>query len=230
MGWPVLEVKELRAGYGGGEVLQDISFAIQPGEIVALLGRNGMGKTTVLRCLMGLLRPNAGKVIFENRDVTSLDTHEIARRGIAYVPQGRDIFSSLTVAENLQLGALRGGKLDVAYELFPDLKTKADAAGGSLSGGQQQQLAIARALLSRPKLLLLDEPSEGIQPSIVQNISTIVARSSQENDMAVLIVEQNTDLALSIAARVLFLDHGTISANFTAQQVTPQILEAQMGL
>jgi urea ABC transporter ATP-binding protein UrtE len=226
----MLEVSDLHAGYGGSEVLEGLSFVVASGEIVTLLGRNGMGKTTTLRAIMGLIKIDSGAIRFDGDDITSHDTFEIARAGIAYVPQGREIFGALTVEENLRLGALRSGAIEEAYQLFPALREKRHHPGGSLSGGQQQQLAIARALVSRPKLLLLDEPSEGIQPSIVQEIATIVASAARASGIAVLLVEQNTDLALATADRALFLDHGAIAGNFPATEVSSAVLQKHMGL
>jgi urea ABC transporter ATP-binding protein UrtE len=226
----MLEVTNLHAGYSGSEVLSGLSFNISAGEIVSLLGRNGMGKTTTLRTIMGLIRPNAGTITFDGNDITGSQTHDIARAGIAYVPQGREIFPSLTVEENLRLGALRGGKINDAFALFPILQTKRDEAGSSLSGGQQQQLAIARALLTKPKLLLLDEPSEGIQPSIVREIAEAVANAARHRNMSVLLVEQNTDLALSIADRAIFIEGGTATGDYPASKITPAILHEAMGL
>ncbi len=226
----MLDVTDIHAGYGGSEVLSGLTFSIKSGEIVSLLGRNGMGKTTTLRTIMGLVRPASGSIRLNGELISHLDTFQIARRGIAYVPQGREIFAALTVEENLRLGALRGGKFEEAFELFPALKAKAHAPGGSLSGGQQQQLAIARALLTKPRLLLLDEPSEGIQPSIVKDIALIVARIARDLNIAILLVEQNTDLALSIADRALFIETGMIAGDIQSQAVTSAILQQHMGL
>jgi urea transport system ATP-binding protein len=226
----MLELSNVHAGYGGSEVLSGLSFKIGAGEIVCLLGRNGMGKTTTLRAIMGLIKPTAGTITFDGSNITNRDTYEIARAGIAYVPQGREIFPALTVEENLRLGSLRGGNIEDAFALFAVLREKREAAGSSLSGGQQQQLAVARALLTKPKLLLLDEPSEGIQPSIVQDIAKAVAEAARTLNMAVLLVEQNTSLALSIADRAIFIEGGCITGSHTAANVTPAILEETMGL
>jgi ABC-type branched-subunit amino acid transport system ATPase component len=226
----VLENKALHAGYGGGEVLRGFSLGVARGEIVALLGRNGMGKTTLLRCIMGLLPPTAGSISFDGQSLSGLDCFEIARRGIAYVPQGREIFGQLSVEENLRLAALRGGTIEAGYDLFPGLRARAGDPGGSLSGGQQQQLAIARAMVSRPRLLLLDEPSEGIQPSVVREIADIVAGSARSMDLSVLLVEQNTDLALRVADRAVFVDHGVDAASVASRDVTPGILASFMEL
>jgi urea transport system ATP-binding protein len=226
----MLELRNLHAGYGGSEVLSGVSFTVGAGEIVCLLGRNGMGKTTTLRAIMGLVKSTAGTIVFNGVNIANCNTFEIARAGIAYVPQGREIFPALTVEENLRLGSLRGGDMDDAYALFPILSEKRGEAGASLSGGQQQQLAVARALLTKPKLLLLDEPSEGIQPSIVQDIAKAVAEAARTLNMAVLLVEQNTSLALSIADRAILLEGGRITGSHTAAKVTSAILEEIMGL
>jgi urea transport system ATP-binding protein len=227
---PVLEIQELHAGYGGGEVLRGLSLGVGRGEIVALLGRNGMGKTTLLRCIMGLLPHTAGSIRLEGQALSGLDCFEIARRGIAYVPQGREIFGQLTVEENLRLAALRGGTIETGYQLFPGLRARARDPGGSLSGGQQQQLAIARAMVAKPRLLLLDEPSEGIQPSVVNEIADIVTRSARSVSLSVLLVEQNTDLALRVADRAVFVDHGVDAASIASRAVTREILATYMEL
>jgi urea transport system ATP-binding protein len=226
----MLEVEGLHAGYGGGEVLHNLSHSIASGEIVALLGRNGMGKTTLLRVLMGLVKPTSGKIIFDGRDLTRLESFEIARCGLAYVPQGREIFGTLTVAENIRLGAKSAHAVQRAFKLFPALEAKANQSAGGLSGGQQQQLAIARALATEPRLLLLDEPSEGIQPNVVQDIASLVVKVARENGIAVLIVEQNTKLALSMADRVVFIEGGATTGTFLTHAVTDHLLHEQMGL
>jgi ABC-type branched-subunit amino acid transport system ATPase component len=224
---PMLEVAALKAGYGGGTVLDGVSLQIADGEIVALLGRNGMGKTTLLRAIMGLLKPSAGTVTFNGASLAGRDTFEIARAGIAYVPQGREIFAGLSVAENLSLG---GSNPAEAFGFFPALAAKAGEPGTSLSGGQQQQLAIARALLMHPKLLLLDEPSEGIQPSIVREIADAVTKAARARGLSVLLVEQNTGLALASADRAMFMSAGVISGDYAAKLVTRDVLARHMGL
>ncbi len=226
----VLEITNLHAGYGGSEVLSGLSLSIAAGDITALLGRNGMGKTTLLRTIMGLVRPTHGNIMFKSRDIAGLESFEIARRGIAYVPQGREIFAGLSVAENLRLASREKETLDMAYGLFPALAEKANAAGGGLSGGQQQQLAIARALMRKPRLLLLDEPSEGIQPSVVQEIAAIVAKAARSAHMSVLLVEQNTSLALSMADRVIFMETGRATVSHAAADVSDALLQQHMGL
>jgi urea ABC transporter ATP-binding protein UrtE len=226
----MLDVVGLHAGYGGSEVLAGLSLSVGEGEIVAVLGRNGMGKTTLLRTLMGLVKPTAGRIVFDGHDLTKLESFEIARAGMAYVPQGREIFASLTVTENIRLGAKSPAAVTRAISLFPALIAKGDDAAGGLSGGQQQQLAIARALAMEPKLLLLDEPSEGIQPNVVEEIAAIVAKAARETGIAVLIVEQNTRLALSMADRVVFIEGGATTGTFPAAEVNDAVLHDQMGL
>jgi ABC-type branched-subunit amino acid transport system ATPase component len=225
----MLEIQSLVAGYGAGTVLDGIDFAVAKGEIVALLGRNGMGKTTLLRAIMGLAKPRGGSIRFDGRMIGGLDTFEIARLGIALVPQGREIFGDLTVAENLRLGA-RGGGIDRAYGLFPALEAKAEGRAGGLSGGQQQQLAIARALLAKPRLLLLDEPSEGIQPSIVAEIGRAIGEAARADGIAVVLVEQNIALALSLARRADFLGGGRITGSFETRALRPADIARHMGI
>jgi branched-chain amino acid transport system ATP-binding protein len=197
----MLAVSDIRAGYSGVPVLE--------------LGRNGVGKTTLMRVLIGLLRATGGAVTLEGAPVTNLAPHAIARRGIAFVPQGRGIFAKLSVRENLMIGTraaagpASGLPADV-FAQFPILRERLDQTGGTLSGGEQQMLAIARALAGRPKVLLLDEPSEGIQPSIVQEIGRLIQRLSGTAGMAVLLVEQNIDLALQVARRCLVMEKGRI--------------------
>jgi len=213
---PCLRVSELVAGYPeGGRVLEGVDLALGQGECVALMGRNGMGKSTLLRTIMGHLRPMAGQVVFGGIDITGWQAYAVSNCGIAYVPQGREIFSDFTVQENLLLGVI--GKKDspahipeFAFRHFPILAERRQQTAGTLSGGEQQQLALARAIISRPRLLLLDEPSEGIQPSIVQSIGQAVANIARDQNMSVLLVEQNLDLVLALTTRCLFMENGRI--------------------
>src|SRR5690606_6684767 len=187
----MLKVSEVVAGYqAGSRVLDGFSMHVQPGEIVALLGRNGMGKTTFLKALMGHVAVSGGSLSLDNEEIAGLKPYEVARRGVGYVPQGREIFSDFTVEENLMMGLLGRPELpktipDWAFEIFPILNERRHQRGGSMSGGQQQQLAIVRALIGMPKLLLLDEPSEGIQPSIVQEIGRVLGRIAKEQGLTI---------------------------------------------
>ncbi|MEJ6826787.1 MAG: urea ABC transporter ATP-binding subunit UrtE, partial [Synechococcus sp. ArSW.bin.68] len=195
----MLEIRGLNTYYGESHILRDVDLRVLAGEMVCLIGRNGVGKTTLLKSLIGLLKPRSGEIVFEGNGIERQPPHQRARSGLGYVPQGREIIPQLTVEENLMLGmeALPGGlarnrRIDsFVYELFPILQEFLSRKGGDLSGGQQQQLAIARALLGQPKLLLLDEPTEGIQPNIVQDIEAAVQRIIAEKGIGVLLVEQH---------------------------------------
>ena len=211
----MLMTRDLKAGYGSAQILNGVDLAVQPGEVVALLGRNGVGKTTLMKALMGIVPPTAGQVSFLGTDTTAFPTHQIARAGIGYVPQGRGIFDKLTVAENLAMG-LRSlpQRSDVIpaylFERFPILHERRRQMAGTLSGGQKQQLAISRALCGNPKLLLLDEPSEGIQPNIVQDIGHFLRDLVATRDIAIIVVEQNLGLVELAADRFCMMDKGRI--------------------
>ncbi len=198
--------------YGSAQVLRRVSFAIPPGECLAVLGRNGAGKTTLLKCLMGIIPLSAGRVVADERDMTGWSSNRRSAGGLAYVPQGRDIFSELSVGENMMVAARAhrtdGAAVDEALALFPVLKQMWRRPGGALSGGQQQQLAIARALVTRPSLLILDEPTEGIQPNVVAAIKDVLA--SLKGRISVLLVEQYLDFALSLADAVVVLSRGSV--------------------
>lgn len=210
----MLRVSDLRAGYGTAAVLHGVDLSLEAGERVAILGRNGVGKTTLMRTISGAVSATGGAVTFDGTDLTPLRAHERARLGIAHVPQGRDIFPKLTVAENLRVGVAASrsndSSLDAIYDEFPMLAVRRRARGGSLSGGQQQILALARALVSEPKLLLLDEPSEGIQPSILDQIAEVIDHINSTRGIAVLVVEQNLDFAARVARRGLIMEKGEI--------------------
>lgn len=212
----MLEMRNVSAGYGEALVLRDVSLHIRPGEIAALMGRNGMGKTTLLKTVMGLLPALSGEILFDGHSIRRQPTHLIARAGLGYVPQGREIFANFTVEENLRLSLLghalqdSAARLQQIYDWFPILKERAGQRAGTFSGGQQQILAIARALIAGPKMLLLDEPTEGIQPSIVHEIALQLARIASETGLAILIVEQNIDMVRTLAGRVLFMENGAI--------------------
>jgi urea transport system ATP-binding protein len=210
----MLSVRGLEQYYGGSHTLRAIDLEVPAGTCTALLGRNGVGKTTLLRCLMGELAVRSGSVQLDGEDVTARPSYERARRGMGYVPQGREIFSRLTVAENLGVGesAARGGATmprAELEELFPILRTMRNRRGGDLSGGQQQQLAIARALVSRPRLLLLDEPTEGIQPNTIKEIGRVL-RALLERGITIVLVEQYLDFALELAEHCAVLSRGEV--------------------
>lgn len=211
----MLRVRGVCAGYGSVRVLNEIDLAVQENEVLVLLGRNGVGKTTLMRVLVGLLKPTEGRVEFNGTDVTRYPPHKIARLGIGYAPQGRGIFPKLTVRENLLVGtrAQAHGESAIPEEIFgyfPILKERLDQAGGTLSGGEQQMLAIGRALCGKPTMLLLDEPSEGIQPNIVQQFGRLIREIVQNTGISILLVEQNLDLGLSVATRCAIMEKGTI--------------------
>jgi urea transport system ATP-binding protein len=203
-------VEGLNQYYGGSHILRDVSFEIPSGKVTALLGRNGVGKTTLLKTLMGLVPARTGKIAFENEDLTKATPHARARAGLGYVPQGREIFPRLTVNENLLMGAARIP--DRVFELFPVLRQMLGRRGGDLSGGQQQQLAIGRALAMQPRLLILDEPTEGIQPSIIKEIERAIRALAATGEMAILLVEQYYDFARSLADQYLVMERGEIVA------------------
>jgi urea ABC transporter ATP-binding protein UrtE len=227
-----LAIENVVAGYGGGVVLDGLSLAVAAGETVAILGRNGVGKTTLLRTIMGLIRPQSGTIRFAGRRIDGREPFEIARAGIGYVPQGREIFTELTVEENLLLGDLKAPEVDDVYAIFPALAEKRRTQGGRLSGGQQQQLAIGRALMGKPRLLLLDEPSEGIQPSIVGELVTVLGRIVGERGMSLVLVEQNIDMAMALAHRIDFIDQGRVVASETVAtlKANPRLFEEHMAL
>ena len=209
----VLSVDDLHVAYGQSEVLHGLKMALARNEIVALMGRNGMGKTTLMKALIGLLPMRRGIVRIENVDIGGLKSHQRVAKGIAYVPQGRMVFSSMTVEENIETGlgkAKKGAVLAEIYELFPVLKEMRKRRGGNLSGGQQQQLAIARALASEPKVLLLDEPTEGIQPSIIREMARTLKRIRDARGLSILVSEQVLSFALDVADRIVVIENGEL--------------------
>ncbi|ELC6508142.1 TPA: urea ABC transporter ATP-binding subunit UrtE [Enterobacter hormaechei subsp. xiangfangensis] len=212
----MLQVSELNQYYGGSHILRGVSFEAVVGEVTCLLGRNGVGKTTLLRCLMGLIPVTGGEVVWQGKSITHSKPHQRVQSGVAYVPQGREIFPRLTVEENLLMGLSRfsaGNARSVPeeiWQLFPVLKEMKHRRGGDLSGGQQQQLAIGRALASRPRLLILDEPTEGIQPSVIKEIGQVIRSLANRGDMAILLVEQFYDFAAELADSYLVMSRGSI--------------------
>ena len=212
----MLSVNGLNQFYGGSHILRGVSFEARLGEVTVVLGRNGVGKTTLLKSLMGVVPVKTGTVQLDGRDITRATSYERARLGIGYVPQGREIFGRLTVEENLRMGlASRPGGTAIPpelFELFPVLKQMLHRRGGDLSGGQQQQLAIARALAAGPKLLILDEPTEGIQPSIIKDIGRVIRMLAQRQTMAIVLVEQYYDFAAELADQYLVMERGEIVA------------------
>src|SRR5260221_13607944 len=213
---PFMVVSGLNQYYGGSHILRNLSFEVPAGKVTALLGRNGVGKTTLLKTLMGLLPAKSGSVAFEQKDLTHARPYERARAGIGYVPQGREIFPRLSVEENLAMGLAtrpRGSEVPARiFELFPVLRQMLRRRGGDLSGGQQQQLAIGRALAMGPKLLILDEPTEGIQPSIIKDIERAIRSLAASGEMAILLVEQYYDFARTLADQYLVMERGEFLA------------------
>jgi ABC-type branched-subunit amino acid transport system ATPase component len=227
----LLAIEDLHAGYDGGSVLEGFDMALAPGEAVAILGRNGAGKTTLARTIMGQLRPRRGRIAFGGHDLTRLGPHEIACTGIGYVPQGRDIFNDMTVDENLHVADRARRGIDRAFSMFPALAERRRQRAGALSGGQQQQLAIARALVTQPKLLILDEPTEGVQPSVIDEIMEAVGKIVLSEGLSLILIEQNIDMALTMCSRAVFIDHGRAAASEPAADLLrqPGRVEQLMG-
>lgn len=229
----MLAIKGLNQFYGGSHTLWDVDLSVPEGSLMCIMGRNGMGKTTLLKCIMGLLKTSTGSISFNGKDLASAPVEERARIGVGYVPQGREIFSHLTVEENLRigLGVRKNGVRSIperVYDLFPVLKKMLKRKGGDLSGGQQQQLAIGRALVLDPKLLILDEPTEGIQPNIVHEIGDIVLRLNKEQGLAVLLVEQKLPFARRVANQFCILSNGRQVASGKMPELTDEIVRAHL--
>ena len=233
----MLTLDDVHVAYGAIRAVKGISLEVQNRELVALIGSNGAGKTTTLRTVSGLFRPRSGSIRYEGTDLTKLAPHEIVARGISQSPEGRQIFGSLTVRENLMLGAVRrkdraalGDDLDRVFNLFPVLKERISQSGGTLSGGEQQMLAIGRALMARPRLLLLDEPSLGLAPLLVQRIFDVIARLKEEG-VTILLVEQNARKALEVADRAYVLETGRIVLHGPARELAanPEVERAYLG-
>ncbi|MBB3177492.1 urea ABC transporter ATP-binding subunit UrtE [Variovorax ureilyticus] len=222
----MLTVKNIHQYYGGSHILRDVSFEARLGKVTVLLGRNGVGKTTLLKSLMGLVPIKSGSIEFDGAPIHKRTPYERARAGMGFVPQGREIFARLTVEENLRMGlAYKSGSTPVPpelYELFPVLKQMLNRRGGDLSGGQQQQLAIARALAPKPKLLILDEPTEGIQPSIIKDIGRVIRMLADRGDMAIVLCEQYYDFAQELADDYLVMERGEVIARGLGKDMEAQ--------
>ena len=232
MGNPLIALKDITAGYGATHILQGLSLSIAQGERVAVLGRNGVGKTTLLSTLMGLTQVHCGTLTLAGRDLAGLSTYQRARMGLGLVAQTRDIFPSLSVEENLLAGQRRGVSLAQAYALFPRLQERRRNRGGQLSGGEQQMLAIARTLMAAPDILLLDEPLEGLAPVLCAQVMAVLAELAQDGTRTILLVEQNTGPALRFASRVVILDQGRIvyDGAAAALRARPDILHRHLGV
>ncbi|MBA3518983.1 MAG: ABC transporter ATP-binding protein [Rhizobiales bacterium] len=229
----MLEVEGLRSGYDGIPVLAGLSLNVAQGEFVGILGHNGMGKTTLLKTLVGLLPVSSGEIRFEGKPITRAPPHQRARRGLGYVPQGRGIFPGLTVLENLRFAAAavgRGkGQLDGILAEFPRLMTLLDRPGSALSGGEQQLLALARSLVQEPRMVLLDEPTEGIQPSIIEEIVEQLKLLRRQRGLTVLLVEQNIDFIKALSDRVLLIQKGAIMREFSAEELSDSAAMGDFG-
>ena len=231
----LLELSNVTAGYGQTPVLFDVSLNVNKGDLVCLLGRNGVGKTTLLRSIIGLNSLSKGSMVFDADDISKAPTYKRAKYGIAYIPQGREIIPYLSVLDNLKLGFAASGKKskkipDEIFEFFPMLKEHLSRQGGLLSGGQQQQLAIARGLMCNPKLMLLDEPTEGIQPSIVQEIEETLKRINKEKEITVLVVEQKIDFARQLAQKFFIMDKGAIVARGKTEDLTDSMVNQYLAV
>ena len=233
----LLKVTDLKVSYGGIDALRGISFDVEEGEIVTLIGANGAGKSTTLRTICGLVRPSAGRIVYDGRDITSQSTQRIVSEGIALVPEGRRVFDNLTVKENLLIGAyLRKDKesiqadVDHVYELFPRLKEREWQSAGTLSGGEQQMLAVGRAMMTRPRILMMDEPSLGLAPLIVKDIFSII-RALNETGMTILLIEQNANAALRCAHHAYVLETGRITMSGTGASLLAdrRVQDAYLG-
>lgn len=230
----MLEISNVSSYYGESVILRNISMKIEEGKVVCLLGRNGVGKTTFLKSIMGLVKTPTGSIKLAGEEIIKMPTYNRAVKGIGYVPQGRDIFPQLSVYENLLLGLERNKSIksidDSIYELFPIVKTMLGRKGGDLSGGQQQQLAIARALVSKPKLLLLDEPTEGIQPSIIQDIARVIKKLKKQGNMTMIIVEQYLEFVLEVADYFYLIDKGRIIMEGSTVGADPKEIQEKMAI
>jgi urea transport system ATP-binding protein len=232
---PLLEVREIDTFYGASHILHSLSLSMERGAIECILGRNGVGKTTLLRSVIGLTPPRRGAIIFKGNDITRMRVNRRARLGIGYVPQGREIFPDISVIDNLRLGlvARSDGMTrvpDEIFDFFPMLRQLADRQGGVLSGGEQQQLAIARALCSNPELLLLDEPTEGIQPSVVEEIERILRRIHQEKKLTILLVEQKLEFAKNVAQEFTIMVKGRVAREADIHSLTDDVVREYLTI
>jgi branched-chain amino acid transport system ATP-binding protein len=235
----MLTLTDVHTHYAKSHILHGISLEVQPGEVIGLLGRNGVGKSTTLKSIMGLVRPSQGRITFEGRDITGMASHKVAHLGIAYVPEDRRIFKLLTVMENLRTGLDRGGLTDTrrkdllgkVYESFPVLGERKNQLGGTLSGGEQQMLAIARAMMLEPKIILLDEPTEGLMPRMVSQIRDIIERLHREG-VAILLVEQNVGLTLGATSRCYIMEKGLMRHHASSAALTadPSVIHQYLGV
>lgn len=230
---PLLSVKGLKASYDESIILRGIDMTVKPNSVVALLGRNGVGKTSLLRSIMGQMPKIEGSITFEGQSIESLRSDQRARMGLGYVPQGRDIFPNLTVQENLEVsmsisGAAGRDRLDEVYELFPVVKDMLARKGGVLSGGQQQQLAIGRAILTNPKLLILDEPTEGIQPSIIDQIEDAIHMLKKRGNLSIILVEQYLDFAKAASDEFYILDRGSVVLSGQSEALTSAVIDKHL--
>jgi ABC-type branched-subunit amino acid transport system ATPase component len=230
----VLALESLSSGYGGVPIVREVSLALRPGEVVGVFGRNGVGKTTLVKTIAGLVRATSGRIRMKDDDVTNRGAQEMARRGMGYVPQGRGIFGRLTVLENLRMGEMIGGdgrNYEAVFDWFPRLKERARQRAGTLSGGEQQMLAIGRVLIGKPTFLLLDEPSEGIQPSVVQQIAEVLVHQNETHSLAILLVEQNLDLVYMTAERCVVMDKGAFVAALSPEELAqPEVARHYLAI
>ncbi|HEX9791232.1 MAG TPA: urea ABC transporter ATP-binding subunit UrtE [Kiloniellales bacterium] len=229
----MLELSGVDAYYGNSRALQDVSFSVESGDFMCVLGRNGVGKTTLMRSIVGLMDRCNGSIRLGGDEINGKPPHERSKAGIGYVPQGRGILPKFTVRENLLLGTFAdtSGKMDIdehIFELFPILKEFLNLRGGNLSGGQQQQLAIARALLTSPKIMLLDEPTEGIQPNIVEQIEKVLLALNRDRGMTIVLVEQNVEFARRASKRFMIMDRGSVAAQGSVQDLTDDLVHRHM--